>query len=215
MALERRYSPDQPRVPAGNSGGGQWTGDGGGGDSGGGSLADRALDNELSSGRRTTLAQNQDGRRYSVVLKDEEGYGHTLRDHVNKEDRELMAEVEKERLRFTLPAISIISYSPAEGAFDSWESANDFVNRTLEANRELVDAVAEGRLQSASLKKNFGTRTGKEAFLSSGTAAPVVRNTFWVRVVIHADPMHPKGYRVRTAYPFNQPPSKQLRWRAQ
>ncbi len=29
-ALERRYSPDQPRVPAGNSDGGQWT-DGGGG----------------------------------------------------------------------------------------------------------------------------------------------------------------------------------------
>lgn len=149
------------------------------------------------------------------MLKDEEGYGHTLRDHVNKEDRELMEEVEKERQRFTLPGISIISYSPAEGAFDSWEAANDFVNRTLEANRELVDAVAEGRLQSASLKKNFGTRTGKEAYLSSGLAAPVVRNTYWVRVVIHADPMHPKGYRVRTAYPFNQLPSKQLRWRAQ
>ncbi|WP_332310725.1 phage portal protein [Methylocystis silviterrae] len=32
-ALERRYRPDQPRVPAGNSGGGQWT-NGGGGSSG-------------------------------------------------------------------------------------------------------------------------------------------------------------------------------------
>ena len=29
-ALERRYSPDQPRVPAGNSGAGQWTSGGGG-----------------------------------------------------------------------------------------------------------------------------------------------------------------------------------------
>lgn len=26
-ALERKYSPDQPRVPAGNPDGGQWTGD--------------------------------------------------------------------------------------------------------------------------------------------------------------------------------------------
>ena len=28
--FERRYSPDQPRVPAGRSDGGQWTSDGGG-----------------------------------------------------------------------------------------------------------------------------------------------------------------------------------------
>jgi len=35
VGLERRYSPDQPRVPAGNSGGGRWTS--GGGFSGGGS----------------------------------------------------------------------------------------------------------------------------------------------------------------------------------
>jgi len=28
---ERKYRPDQPRVPAGNSDGGQWTADGGGG----------------------------------------------------------------------------------------------------------------------------------------------------------------------------------------
>jgi len=31
---ERKYRPDQPRVPAGNSDGGQWTADGGGGGSG-------------------------------------------------------------------------------------------------------------------------------------------------------------------------------------
>jgi hypothetical protein len=30
-AALKKYSPDQPRVPAGNSGGGQWTSDGGGG----------------------------------------------------------------------------------------------------------------------------------------------------------------------------------------
>jgi hypothetical protein len=30
-SIERKYSPDQPRVPAGSSDGGQWTGDGGSG----------------------------------------------------------------------------------------------------------------------------------------------------------------------------------------
>lgn len=30
--LARKYNPDQPRVPAGNAGGGQWTSGGGGGD---------------------------------------------------------------------------------------------------------------------------------------------------------------------------------------
>lgn len=37
--LLRKYSPDQPRVPAGNSGGGQWT-SGGGGGGGSGSVMD-------------------------------------------------------------------------------------------------------------------------------------------------------------------------------
>ncbi|WP_170162551.1 RNase A-like domain-containing protein [Methylocystis hirsuta] len=41
LALERRYSPDQPRVPAGNSGGGRWTSGGSGGDSGGESSSAR------------------------------------------------------------------------------------------------------------------------------------------------------------------------------
>ena len=31
---QRKYSPDQPRVPAGNTGGGQWTSGSGGGGSG-------------------------------------------------------------------------------------------------------------------------------------------------------------------------------------
>lgn len=47
--LLRKYSPDQPRVPAGNSGGGQWTSGSGGGGSGprlggGGGLAEFAPD---------------------------------------------------------------------------------------------------------------------------------------------------------------------------
>ncbi|MBG0796239.1 phage portal protein [Methylocystis sp. L43] len=52
VGLERRYSPEQPRVPAGNSGGGQWTSGGGGGDSGGGFSGARDV------GGRVQTAQN-------------------------------------------------------------------------------------------------------------------------------------------------------------
>lgn len=50
------------------------------------------------------------------------------------------------------------------GSFPSRETANDLVNRTLERNTSLVDAVAEGRQDSAFLKARFGHRTGREAY---------------------------------------------------
>jgi hypothetical protein len=56
IALERRYSPDQPRVPAGNSGGGRWT-DGGCGGGSGGATRERARSRE--DGRiRTALGSD-------------------------------------------------------------------------------------------------------------------------------------------------------------
>ncbi len=39
-AVKANFDPNQPRVPAGNSDGGQWTDAGGGGGSGGGATAD-------------------------------------------------------------------------------------------------------------------------------------------------------------------------------
>ncbi len=60
--LERRYAPDQPRVPAGNSDGGQWTdGDGGNGRQG----------SQPSSGQRLAQMSSQMGKlvtklRYNV-----------------------------------------------------------------------------------------------------------------------------------------------------
>ena len=60
VALERRYRPDQPRVPAGNSGGGQWT-SGGGGDSGvgfSGVRDDRARRRDAEGRVRTAMNAN-------------------------------------------------------------------------------------------------------------------------------------------------------------
>ncbi|MBI1867666.1 MAG: hypothetical protein HYS06_05150 [Methylocystis sp.] len=128
--------------------------------------------------------------------------GHTKR-HVGKKDDELLAEIESERTEVRTPFGLIVKYKPAIGSFDSIESANDFVNRTLEANKSFVDAVAEGRLEFATLERIFGYRTGKEAYLESGIAQPIIQRTYAVRVVIHADPNSARGYRVRTAFPFN------------
>jgi hypothetical protein len=58
-ALSAKYSPDQPRVPAGSSDGGQWTAAGGGGDVGG-----------EAGGGDDGSADGQVGKRVSV----EEGY---------------------------------------------------------------------------------------------------------------------------------------------
>jgi len=199
LALERRYSPDQPRVPAGIFGAGRWT-DGGGGDWNGSNDSP----DSSSVAPRVRTAQNESRDRYVVKLKDEESYGHTIERHVGKSDDELLARIEKGRHRTTLgPLGSIVDYRPTVGSFDSKESANDFVNRVLEANKELVDAVADGKLPEAKLERIFGYRTGREAYLASGISSPVIRPTFAVRVVIHGDSKAEKGYRVLTAFPIN------------
>jgi hypothetical protein len=194
-AQEMHYRPDQPRVPAGGPEGGQWTSGGGGGTA----PSDQAGDDD----RVTLVADNRDPRRYTVDLYEEEGYGHTLRDHVAKTEDELLAAIESERTEVRTPFGLIVNYKPAIGSFDSRESANDFVNRTLEANTSLVDEGADGKLEYAKLEKIFGYRTGKEAYLKSGISTPIVQWTHGVRVVIHADANSARGYRVRTAFPIN------------
>jgi hypothetical protein len=72
-ALERRYSPDQPRVPAGSSGGGQWTG-GGGGDSGVGFSGARDVGGRVQTAQNTDpkVASDVDG---SITLAQARGRG--------------------------------------------------------------------------------------------------------------------------------------------
>ncbi len=52
----RKYSPDQPRVPAGSSDGGQWT------DGGGGSFADIDRGDDIGASGAAQIAQNNRGR---------------------------------------------------------------------------------------------------------------------------------------------------------
>ncbi|MCJ2073741.1 hypothetical protein MKK75_33955 [Methylobacterium sp. J-030] len=90
-----------------------------------------------------------------------------------------------------------------DGSFDSLEAANDFVNRTLEINARKVDEVASGDEPNAYFTTRFGYRTGREAY-STKDEVMYMRNTYGVVIFIVRDPRSPRGYRVQSAFPFNE-----------
>ena len=193
-----KYNPNQPRAPRGTSEGGQWVDDGGG--SGGG-------DSDPSSDERIRVAQassEQDKYRVDLRIHDEELGGHTLRDHVNKSDEDLLEIVRRDRYDGFTFSIARIQ----QGSFLSEGDANYFVNETLSANRHLVDEVASGARQYASLNRRFGSVTGKEAFRVDVKSDPVMRPTYAVRVIIEHDIKSPAKFRVKTAFPRNQLPGE-------
>ncbi|SEG54812.1 hypothetical protein [Bosea lathyri] len=120
-----KYSPDQPRVPAGDPDGGQWTSGGSGGGAafaalGGWADGGNASDAETSSewtdfndefdDGQIHLAQDDSSRQYSVDLREEEGRGgHAIRRHVGKSDQELFDTVQRDRRRFFFVTYARIS----------------------------------------------------------------------------------------------------------
>ncbi|WP_456014453.1 RNase A-like domain-containing protein [Methylorubrum populi] len=130
----RAYNPQQPRVPAGSSDGGQWT-DEGGGDS------DARQDDD-----RIIRVSDEETRRYSVILSEEEARGgHTIREHVGKTDQEMLERVLASRRESLFHAYG----RRRVGSFESIEFANNYVNRTLEFNQAGVNQVTTGREDSA------------------------------------------------------------------
>ncbi|HEU0083080.1 MAG TPA: RNase A-like domain-containing protein, partial [Bradyrhizobium sp.] len=226
LADEAKYSPSQPRMPAGNPRGGQWTDRSGGSsgqspspgiaqpmgnvDVGAGSSETEGLfnigaggsgtDSANSSDRVLKVAADESGRKYSVNLWEEEVRGHTLREHAGKSDLELEAEFK--RRGYDTPYVSFVPR--ILGSFESAESANDLVNRTLEQNKATVDLVASGKLQDAFVTARFGSVTGREIYRPDPSSNYYYfRNTYGVGVDIRYDPSRTRGYRVHTAYPRN------------
>ncbi len=147
-------------------------------------------------------ASNQ-SQRYTVNLEDEDARGgHAKRDHVGKEDAELIKVVKNKILR----GGNVDLYGVSQSSFFSIESANDFTNRILQENTAQVDLVAKGELPYAWLDKRFGYPTGKEAFRDSATAEPYMRTTYSAGVLIVPDRTSDRGYRIHTAYPYNDRP---------
>jgi hypothetical protein len=223
--LEAKYSPSQPRVPAGNPRGGQWT-DRGGGQGTGTSLAQPMgnvdigdvsgsselgdlfrikpdgprADAENLSDSIVKIAADDSGRRYHPDLAQEEARGgHPFREHTDKTGDELL-----EGTTLVRGQAGIYRYARRRwGSFESREAATDLVHRTLEQNRDQVDAVATGQLKDAFVTARFGYKTGREAFRPSIDAKPYLRDTYGVGVFIEHDRRAERGYSVITAYPRN------------
>ena len=227
-ALEK-YSADQPRVPAGNPDGGQWTtgDDAGGSPSSSSGAASEEPEHPTRYAARDTgtltdetkgapanssahddsaevhVAQVNDWRNLPVNLVEEEapnGVGHAITRHVAKAETELKAEFpEDSYYGWTQDVIP-----KREGSFDSIENANDLVNRTLRENGDKVDLVVSGKLDFAFVETRFGFVTGYEVYRPDPYDNEfVTRKTYGVGVFIWRDPHSSRGFRVRTAYPMN------------
>lgn len=180
-ALDRKFNPNQPRVPAGNPDGGQWT-DGGGN-------ADLELVQYRSEGLPVDLLEERDLG------------GHTIERHVGRSNESLLND-----LRNTLSSITRkgdFGDGLRDGSFPSLEAANKLVNATIARNSDKVDKVVNGLSGKENLDTVFGSPTGSEAYAASAHSQPYIRETYGVRVVIVPDRTSAKRYRVETAFPRN------------
>jgi hypothetical protein len=184
----RAYNPGQPRVPAGHPDGGQWTSD------------DGSVRSENDNTAHIYNVSNKDKYQYNVVLEEEEKLGgHTIESHVGKTDEEMMERVRKSQWGNLLAHGGL----QRDGSFDSRESANDLVNRTLEINAQRVDEVASGEKDRAYFTTRFGYRTGREAYITKD-GVMYMRNTYGVAIYIVRDRRSSRGYHVQSAFPYNE-----------
>lgn len=179
------YNPGQLRVPAGRPDGGRWT------------REDGAEGFTTDDDARLILVGSEDDQRYKVDLGAEEGRGgHTLGRHIGKSDDELFERVRKSQWR----TLFSNGGEKRDGSFESIDSANSLVNATIDENKSEVDLVASGSDNKAFIKKQFGYKTGREAY-SNDEGVVYVRDTYSVGVFLIHDPNSARGFRVRTAYP--------------
>jgi hypothetical protein len=219
---EAKYSPSQPRVPAGNPRGGQWTDRSGGQ----GTVAGQSQDADLTqpmgnvdigdvsgSSELTNLFQITpaepgtvgvqvavDGRPVDL-LGEEQRDGHAFEKHVGKSERWLLYDVRSIAASATEKGDYFEGFR--SGSFTSLEAANKLVNATIAANQGKVDQVVIGGSPKEILDYDPDTPTGREAYMRNARSQAVIRETYSVRVVIVPDSSE-KGYRVLTAYPRNR-----------
>jgi hypothetical protein len=215
---EAKYSPSQPRVPAGNPRGGQWTDrSGGDGQTQGTGLAQPMGDVDIGDVggsselgdlfQITPAAPGAGGVQVAVdgrpvdLLGEEQRDGHAIEDHVRKSDQWLLNDV---RSRATSAINKGDTFDDfRSGSFTSLEAANKLVNATIAANQGKVDRVVIDRIPKETLDHDFDTPTGREAYMRNERSQAVIRDTYSVRVVIVRDSSE-KGYRVLTAFPRNR-----------
>lgn len=157
LRLEFRYSPDQPRVPAGNPDGGQWT-DGGTADD------------------HVRVAQANDRSGYPVDILEEDAIGgHTRDRHVAKSEEYLKARVLGSRA--SVPIAGGVAEKRA-GSFTSLEAANKLTNSVLSdaENEAKLSSFVEGRfpfwLPVLYLYRQFKSPTGMRRMCRTSELSP-------------------------------------------
>jgi hypothetical protein len=218
---EAKYSPSQPRVPAGNPRGGQWTDRSGGQSTLAGPSQDmgQSQDADLTqpmgnvelgdvSGSSELGDLKPDDTRVDGVqlagdpvdlLEQEQRGGHTIGEHAGMTYDYLKSRA-REEARRTLERGDYFDGFSA-GSFTSVQSANRLVNSTISDNQDKIDQVMRDGEPFVLISKSFKSPTGYEAYLARAHAEPVIRDTFGVEVLIRSDPGSARGWRVHTAYP--------------
>jgi hypothetical protein len=221
---DKLFNPGQTRVPAGRPGGGRWgngpsesgssntgadfgTGDGGDGGDGSTSDAPQADPSEWPTWDNPDLvnvADKKPERKYNVDLVEEEARGgHTLEKHKGQTDEAL---VEFVRNDVRVLSDGQVKFRKLQSSFASTESANDYVNRLLESDKQSVDKVASGELSNKWIEQRFGYPTGTQAYRPTLQDDPYIRKAYNAGVLIIHDVRSPRGYTVLTAYPTNDDP---------
>jgi hypothetical protein len=188
------FKPSQPRVPAGNPDGGQWTGTG--------TPTQTVLSDEQPDPVRpgAQYAQNESRGRPVDLLEEQRLGGHAIEGHVGKSQEFLLARVRREALD-----AERVGYAEGlrVGSFSSLEAANKLVNATVARNPALVELVTSGRSGREEVDARFDAPTGYEAYARTERSQPYIRDTYDVRVNIVGDGRAAKGFRVDAAYPGN------------
>lgn len=201
----QKYNPDQPRVPAGNPDGGQWSNEAGTGSSEGpqyGALDTGTRTDAIPDTPDVQVAAGAGRPGYPVDLSEEEQLGgHTIAQHVGKSEDYLLSLINDQE------AVSQrhgdLAEGLREGSCPSLEAANKLVNSAIAQNQDQVDLVTSGLSPRAQSDAEFGSPTGYEAYAKTGRSTPIIRDTYGVRVIIIPDRNSPNGYRVDTAFPIN------------
>jgi hypothetical protein len=192
FAIVCKFDESQPR-----DANGKWT-------SGGGGALDNGDTVTGGAGQPIPLAD-----RYRVNLLEEEGgpfNGHTLQKHVGKNPQTMNAEhAASARIEIDpKTGVQELVRTRAESTFRDPISANLYVNDVLLRNANDVDIVASGVYpHNRAFLGNFPTSTGWQSYSDDPADIPILRQVNNVLVVIRHDPLHPRGYRLITAYPRN------------
>lgn len=195
-AFDRKFNPNQPRVPAGSPDGGQWT-DGGG--RAGGPDGWHWLDGDGNADLELVQYRSE---RLPVDLLEERGLGgHTIERHVGRSDASLLNAVNGAVDYARRNGDSTVGLT--ESSFSSLEAANKLVNATIARNRDKLQSVVDGELPKASLDAEFSSPTGREAYSRNERSQTVLSDTYGVKVVVVRDRTASKRYRVDTAFPTN------------